>query len=803
MQTRILSSPVSTSVVTTVAEEVTSSTNDVSDVSSYVETEPSSRQTEKTYDSTVQSPTNQENATICDTEHIFTETPVESIQSTIVEHKPKNKNVEINSQANHLVADITNETTEISSNALTDHEVLIRPIENDDSTSANPKQELFESNSNDVNVTDMLNNHIGYPGEGLTNGERYLENFTSLTEKKSKLASPQDNASNINSTTMEVNEEQEEEVRQLQYNNSSIVRTTSFVLPKKYSKKGSKFVREPTPGPDLDVENGKLVQQFEATELLDDSCAVANNKLDETDQKATNEKVALEVRGNENNKIKTTSQDTIEASNEDSGFESQTRLSEYPITAAVKEWLRRANSPDLFVTSASTSESETDEDDDEEMDAKPPKNLQGNPMPALSANSSVDNVTLLSRMASCGEFAKTTNNYNVKNNQVEDDSTLISIGRRKRDAKGTKRKGKAKKIDKRNRNVDEKTQNQLVSSLVSCNRLEDFVAAVRLRNTSKNNVGNVCEFTQEDSVAGMRVALSSRINSKRVNARRIKTLRKVNRNHVENIDIKMRRIDVSNDEKDRKSNEYGMVSVRTFEKGEIIVSKDGKLLPMSLYEAVSSLNDQGNSSAMKTAAHVDVINKNVETRNSSENDENNSIMIASSISIEEPDVLECWEAETIEPVITPRRMLQSPGVLYEGEAAEEDNFEIERATMEHVQNYYKLERNSVISVEEESSEEFSTSVISSKSKTVPNNSEKTIEHFCSEEIPIFIPNRNQAFVSEDEKIPVDEAFEVYESYYTGKSPFLAFDSKMFKQRSLYGQNGEGPIPCRAVCCNIQ
>ncbi|XP_072743094.1 uncharacterized protein [Anoplolepis gracilipes] len=799
MQTGILSSPVSTSVVTTVTEEVISSANDISDVSSCVETEPSSRQTEKTSDSTVQSPTNQEDATICDVQHTDgTETPVENIQSAIVKHKPKNKNAEINSQENHLVADMTNETAEISSNALTDHEVLIRTSENDESISANMKHET------NINVTDMLNNHIGYPGESLINGEKY---YAGLTEKKSKLATPQD-ASNINSTTMKVNEKQEEEeVRKLQhYNNLSIARTTSFVLPKKYNKKGSKFVREPTPGPDLDVENGKFIQQFEAVELLDDSCAVANNKRDEIAQEATNDKIALEVHANENNKTKTTNQDTLEASNEDSGFESQTRLSEYPITAAVKEWLRRANSPDLFVTSASTSESETDEDDDEEMDAEPPKNLQGNPMPALSANSGVDNVTL-SRMASCGEFAKTNNNNNIKNNQAEDDSTLIPIGRRKRDAKGTKRKEKAKRIEKRNRNIDEKTQNQLVSSLISCNRLEEFVAAVRLRNTSKN-VGewNVCEFTQEDSVAGMRVALSSRINSKRVNARRIKTLRKVNRNHVENIDIKMRRKDILNDEKDKKSNEYGMVSVRTFEKGEIIVSKDGKLLPMSLYEALPS-PDQDTSSAMKTAAHVDVINENVEireeTRNSSENDENNSIMIASSISIEEPDVLECWEAETIEPVITPKRMLQSPGILYEGEAAEEDNFEIERAMLEHVQKYYKLEQNSAISVEEESSEEFSTSVISSKSKTVPNNSEKTMEHFCNEEIPIFIPDKNQTVVLEDERIPIDEAFEVYESCYTEKSSFLAFDSKMFKQRPLYGQNAEGPIPCKARCCNIQ
>ncbi|KYM83273.1 hypothetical protein ALC53_06249 [Atta colombica] len=813
LQSRILSAPVLTSTVTTVAEEVTSSVNDAPDMSSYIETESASREIETTCDSSIaQSLTNQEETTIHNSEQIVRETSLDNIQSPTVGHMPRDRNAEINSQANCLVANvetiIMNKTTEIRSNAPTDYETPSRTdtsLENDgDSTSANVKHESFENNSNDIN-TNTLNNRVRCPEENLANGGTNHEHFADLEKaSKSRSVSSQENDSNL--TTINVNEK--EEVQRLRYcNNSSITRATSFGLPRKYNKKGLKFVRESTPGPDLDehldMESKILVQQFEAVELSDADCKcnIVNNKLDETERKMAYEEDTLEVHNE--SMIKTTNRDTIEGSNEDSGFESQTRLSKkYPITAAVKEWLRRANSPDLFITSASTSESETDEDD-EEMVAKPPKNLQGNPMSALSANSGVDNVTLLSRTASCGEFAKTNNNNinnnNAKNDQMEADST--SIGRRKRDAKVIKRKTMAKKNDKRNKNVDEKTQSQLVSSLISLN----FVTAVRSKDKPKNNVGDICEFTQEDSIAGMRVALSSRINSKRVNGRRMKTLRKISKNPVENIDIKMRRIDNlndGNDGKDKEMIEDSMVSVRTFEKGEIIVSQDGRLLPTSSYEPVP-FNFHGNSVA-KTAAYVDMINKNVEicekiSKNSSENDENDSIMIGSSVSIEEPDVLECWEVETVEPVITPKRMLQSPGVLCEGEAAEDDNIEIEKTIVEHVQRYYRLARDSV-NTEEESSE-FSASVISSR--TVPNDSEdKTIGYFRDEEIPIYIPDKNQDVIA-DEKIPIDEAFEVYESYYNRKSPFLSFDSKMFRQRSLYGQNSDGPIPCRAVCCNIQ
>lgn len=796
LQSRILSSPVPTTVVATVAEEVTKTINDTSDAPFCVETE-------KMYDtSTVQSPMNQEDvATVRDSEDAA-ETPLENAHLTTAGHKPKNKNAEINGQANHLVADteatMTNETAEVKNSAVTDHEALSRTDNTgNDAVSNNVNGQRESKSSNEVKTDFSKNNCVSE--ESLVNGKANLGRYTDAKEN-SRSTNHQNNNSEVNSTTP-VNDEKEEDAQRSRHcNNSIVTRATAYVAPmKKYNKK-SKFVREPTPGPDLDdathhqdIENGKLVQQFEAVKLSEDT--IANDKLNEmTSREATNEEEdASRLRDNED-KIKT-SQCTTEGSNEDSGFESQTRLSEYPITAAVTEWLRQVNSPDLFVTSASTSDSETD--DDEEMGAMPPKNLQGNPMPALSANSGVDTE---SRTASCGEFAKTNNNNNNNNiriDQMEADSTVTSIGRKKRDAKGTKRKTKAKRIDKQNRNVDGKTQSQSIF----CNRMEELVTAVS--NTSKNNVGNVCEFTQKDSVAGMRVALSSRINSKRVNARRMKTLRKINRSPIENIDIKMRRIDDLNGERDEETDEDVTVSVRTFERGEIIVTEDGRLLPTSSYEPVSLAN-RANYSATRAATHVDVINENVDTRNSSENDENeNSTMIASSVSIEEPDVLECWEAETIEPVITPRRMLQSQGVLCEGEAAEEDNLELEKATMEHIEKYYRLARDyGAFSAEEESSE-ISMSVTSSKSRTVPNDPERTIEHFCSEEIPIIVPDRNRDVVTGDEKIPIDEAFEVYESYYNGKSPFLAFDSNMFKQRPLYGQPGEGPVPCRAVCCNIQ
>ncbi|EFN80946.1 hypothetical protein EAI_08626 [Harpegnathos saltator] len=798
--------------------------------------------------------------------------------------KPKDKNIKVNGRVD-LIEDLeTVATSEIAFTGAKNDSVSIDnttlfgkndTVENDNDSAAMAdviKRDLLKSDDNSV-TTELLNNHIKRKNSKavLTNGKAGFKRHGKLTEQinapdKSRSQSPQVDdtftdesrpslvMSKANATVTNVNvlvkdeeeeeedeeeeeEEQEGEERQKTHraswhcNNSSVVQTmtaSSLTQPKKYSKKSPKFVREPTPGPDLgdqatrsDMENGKMVvRRLESVELPDDTRVAYAGRDDAADTNV--------LLGNDDSKTKTTiSQETVEGSNEDSGFESQTRLSKYPITAAVTEWLRRTNSPDMFLTPVSTSDSETDgdEDDDEEINTKPPKNLQGNPMPALSVNSGVDNsvTTTLSRTASCGEFAKSNNNHNNNNNnnnnnssnnirmidRVETNGTSL-IGRRKKDTAGATRRKTAttKKTDKRNgRNVDEKTQKHLVSSLVPCHRLENIVGAAKLKNPSESSVGDICEFTQKDSVAGMRVALSSRINSKRVNARRAKTLRRIKRDPVENIDIRMRRIDDTKNVKNDGGGETAdnSVSVRTFEKGEIIVSKDGRLLPTSSYEQVPSDDRDTSELTTKTIA-VDMINENVreeEARNSSENDEN---MMMSSVSIEEPDVLECWEAETIEPVITPKRMLQSPGVLCEGEAVEDDSLEVEKATVEHVRKYYRLD-SSAISIDGESSELSVRSVVSvPKSRIVPNNPGKMIEHLRGvEEIPIVMPDKSRDIILGDEKIPVDEAFEVYESCYTaGKSPFPApFDSSMFKQQRPLLQNGDGPIPCRAVCCNIQ
>lgn len=770
---------------------------------------------------------NQENisSTICCSEEVVSQTLLEN-HLTTAKNKSKTKNVEINGQAIHVIENteviVGNETTKVQSNEFNGHEMLSRIDTAENSKeliSANMKQELLNGeNSDHVNIK-ILNHNVECLKEGLNNGETDFKHSTeeiNVLISKSKSVSPRGNSvlsekvsptsatCNINSTTRDVNAKAAQSTRQC---NNSLGTRVSFVLPKKYSKKGSKFVREPTPGPDLesitthmDMENGKIIQQFEGIELSDDTsavadfqCSVVKNKLNQSDQEVPD---TSHMRDDES-KILKMDQETIEGSNEDSGFESQTQRSKYPITHAVTEWLRRKDPPDIFAITVTTSDSETD--DDREIDTASPKNLQGNPMPALSANGSVDDITL-SGTASCGEFAK-TNKLKIHKTRMNGVSV---IGKRNKNTKGNKREA-AKRINNHNKNIDEKTQSQLVSSLITDNQSENSITAVRIKNPPNNNVGDVCEFTQKDSVAGMRVALSSRINSKKVNARRSKTSRKINGDSIEDVDVRMRRIDDVNRENSKEMVEDTM-TVRTFEKGEIVVSTDGKLLPTSTYEFVPPKYQDVSVYSSETIEYADIINKNTKTheeiRDNSENDESGSVMM-SSVSIEEPDVLECWEAETIEPVITPKRMLQSPGILCEGEDAEEDNFDIKKTAMEQVQKYYRLSRDNIVDIEEESSE-FKISIASSKLRTVPNNSEGMLEQFCNkEEIPVIIPEKTQNFISEGEEISVDEAFEVYESFYTGKSSFLPFDYKMFKQRSLYTQNGEGPIPCRAVCCNIQ
>nr|XP_033202709.1 uncharacterized protein LOC117164055 [Bombus vancouverensis nearcticus] len=133
-----------------------------------------------------------------------------------------------------------------------------------------------------------------------------------------------------------------------------------------------------------------------------------------------------------------------------------------------------------------------------------------------------------------------------------------------------------------------KVDHEMVSSSDSCGQQEDLANITRRKNLAKQQqqdvVDDISEFTEKDSVAGVRVVSSFRINSKRVNARRTKRQGKSHaRNPSNNIDTKIRYTEDVDDEDDDGIVEDTM-NVKTFEKEEIIVSVDGKLLTSSMYE---------------------------------------------------------------------------------------------------------------------------------------------------------------------------------------------------------------------------
>ncbi|XP_076231911.1 uncharacterized protein LOC143177692 isoform X2 [Calliopsis andreniformis] len=688
---------------------------------------------------------------------------------------------EKSSTPNHEVTDPTNKTKKPVNCLNREQTLLPNNIAKVTEIETLPNNETNKTTSNSLSIKESSKDKVnGIGEETLVNGKMMdtdLGNMqASITAVSSRPSSRCSDDKTSKTNSMENVEAHEENHESLSNNKIS-----SGVPKRKYSAKGTKFVREPTPGPDLnnatEVETDKsvvhdLTQNLNSVNLSNDSFLKPEINCCSKIEDQTSENCASKDVCNHQK------DDPIEISNEDSGFESQTRLSDYPITEAVTEWLRRANSPNIFITPLVSGNSDETEDEDE-VDEEPPKNLQGNPILALSAKSSADDAMTLLRTASCGEFARVSN---VKSqDQPETNSTGGS--RRKRDMK--------KKLAERRRvrHVDGKLENEVVSSSDSCGQQELPVNVMRKKNPSKQqDVGDVCEFTEKDSVAGMRVATSSRMDSKRVNARRMKRQGRSNRDPTNNSDTKIRRAE--NDE-----NDEGVVgdtmNVRTFEKGEIVVSEDGKLLTTSTYEPILR-NSHDASTVIETVCEnetvKETITKTEESNRRSSGEEENCSKEVSLDSIEEPDVLECWEAEMIEPVITPKKM-QCRGTSCDGEAAEEDNNETEQVNLDYVQKYYRLARESVTSSIEEEVSGSKMHVDSIASITVPNNSEQ------SEEIRTQKKDKND--------IPVDEAFEVYESCYTGKTPFLGMDSKIFKSRTLYGQEGEHPIPCKAVCCNLQ
>ncbi|XP_068984254.1 serine-rich adhesin for platelets-like isoform X1 [Bombus flavifrons] len=677
--------------------------------------------------------------------------------------------------------EVVNEATDV------DKLPSITEAANNDCPSAN---ELCERPSNETN------------GETLTNGN--LDSDTSSKNASmttSRPLSPVFNDENSRSGSITPKSVENAAFRDdrnhesLSSNKSSL---STGLSKRKYSAKGSKFAREPTPGPDLnsttEPENETkihdLTENLQKMDLSNDT--KLDSKFESDDKKAMKVDQVSGKFGTKTAVCSLLNKETIEATNEDSGFESQTQLSDYPITQAVTEWLRKEKSPDLFIASAISMDCEEDEDD---MDQEPPKNLQSNPILALSASSGADN-TALSRTAICGEFAGLGNIKSGQEQQQPDASNNNSgASRKKKDAKrrSEERRRVARHV------VIGKVDHEMVSSSDSCGQQEDSANITRRKNLAKQQrqdvVDDICEFTEKDSVAGVRVASSSRIDSKRVNARRTKRQGKSHaRNPSNNIDTKIRHTEDVDDEDDDGIVEDTM-NVRTFEKGEIIVSEDGKLLTSSTYEpslrkchdAATTIKAPDKSETGKQTTERKIEEERKRSSSSIE-DEKSGSGIDSLDSIEEPDVLECWETEIIEPLVTPKRMLQSEGIVCEGEAAEDDTIEVEQVNVDYVQKYYRLARESATSVEEISLKADPPT----SSKSVPNMSER------KEEIPA-----QKEPVKDKGDMPIDEAFEVYESCYTGNSPFLAMDSKVFKLRTLYGQEGETPIPCKTVCCQIQ
>lgn len=236
----------------------------------------------------------------------------------------------------------------------------------------------------------------------------------------------------------------------------------------------------------------------------------------------------------------------------------------------------------------------------------------------------------------------------------------------------------------------------------------------------------------------------------------------------------------------------------------------------------SSSNRRGSSKGRLRSLELD--KSFVTSTNSSEHETSPGGTINSLGSIEEPDVLECWETEIIEPVINQSKnnkqgmRLQVDGQVHDGEATEDENYDNHQdsRTREHVKKYYRLAREQTISVEEELSERAlkrinSNNTISnanSPKRTTPNTPERMIECLCSEEIPIIVPlpkssSTDKVVKNEKEIEPVDEAFEVYESCYTEKTRLAGAAQLNVGGSKIPLKNQEGQIPCKAVCCNIQ
>lgn len=196
--------------------------------------------------------------------------------------------------------------------------------------------------------------------------------------------------------------------------------------------------------------------------------------------------------------------------------------------------------------------------------------------------------------------------------------------------------------------------------------------------------------------------------------------------------------------------------VKTYEKGEIVVSMNGELL---LVETINARRDSTSSSS------------------------SDRIMEASLGSIEEADlVLECWEPESVEPIVTIKKTLE---IKEDDEAIGcSSSDEDKQQSMGHVQRYYRLIEDQV--------EPTVTCVLSDSQESSDEDEEQ-------EEIVEVLVTPDKC-ISYDPKLPVDEAFEVYESCYNGKSLTYEHAGSPFYR---VPDPNEAPVHCRANCCAIQ
>ncbi|XP_012250787.2 uncharacterized protein LOC105683061 isoform X2 [Athalia rosae] len=659
---------------------------------------------------------------------------------------------------------------------------------------------------------------------------------------------------------------------------------------RKYSAKGIKFIREPTPGPDLDTdiksdneEAIKIDNSLRTYASNSESCAsidhettmfsLPENTVPQNSDAEKNIEVAAEdsvfkdlepsldvslqseTISNESsqridcqldlteNEVTSISVDyvtvnnsnTVEAvpttsvgentcqvnsicldSNKKIGVDNLeahtiSKLSDHPITDAVTAWLERTKSPEeMFKVPMRTSES--DDSDlseteifDDDPDEQPSKNLQGNPMPALSvSNGSID------------KGQRTRSNVVTSGNITKTDTFVTSkniVSRREKDINNLK-----VILSPTNNNINNNNNGSYT---------EAVSRSVR-----------VCEFTTQGSAAGMRVAENSRVNLNKVNMENNRFEECSNKkNYIENIEMKIQNNKNSNKELPENGIE-ALENVKTYERGEIIVTLDGKLLTGTIFEPTCSAISH--TQVPETVAEVCVAKSNrinrtrsLELNESFVTSLNNEHEMSpeetlSLGSIEEPDVLECWETEMVEPVLlskNSRQMmkLQVDGQVHDGEAMEEENYDNHKdpTVKEYVKKYYRLAREYTLSVEDELSEralkQTNSNNISSNSnsnspkRATPNTPERMIECLCSEEIPIIVPLPKSTSTEENNVVnadgkqieAVDEAFEVYESCYTVKTRLPTVTHLNIEGSKIPFQNQEGPVPCKAVCCSIQ